>query len=1029
MDETYTVTSIGSDTFYSCSVTSVSIPNTVISINSFAFYGNDGMTSIIIEDGNPNYDSRENCNAVIETASNTLIAGCKSTTIPESVTSIGNYAFYCCIGLTSINIPNSVATIGKVSFYGCSGLTSVTIPNSVISIGSEAFKYCRNLVSVNIPSSVTTIDSQAFYECSSLTSLFIPKSVSSIGSYAFADCSSLSSIVVEEGNPVCDSRENCNAIIGTPNSTVPNILLYGCKNTTIPNSVTSIGESAFRSCSGLTSINIPNSVTSIGASAFSDCTGLTSITIPDSVYSIGSNAFNGCSNLTSIVTPESLTDIGVNAFYKTGWYYKQDNGVLYLDNLCLGYKGDKPTGDLSIKAGTRAISKGAFSYCGLTSVTIPESMAEIGADAFKYCSGLSTINYNAINCVMKSSIFYGAGTGETTINVGDKVTTIPNNAFNCCFGLASIVIPESVTSIGDLAFNNCSGLTSVVIPSSVTSIGEAAFHNTGFTSVTLPESITSIGNQAFKSCSNLTTVNFNATNCATMGTSYEHVFYNCTAVTTLNIGSNVTAIPNYAFRGLSGLTTVTIPNSITTIGNGAFADCSNLTTLNYNATNCTSIGDNVFSATPSVTTLNIGSNVIAIPDYAFSGFSGLTSISIPNSVVSIGENAFSSCTGLTSISISPSVSSIGFRAFAGCSNLASIVVENGNAVYDSRDNCNAIVETASNTIVSGCQSTTIPSTISSIGSGAFYSCSGLTSFSIPETITSIGSMAFYNCTNLTSINIPQTVTSIGNNAFHRTGWYFNQPSGMLYLDNCCLGSNSRNIKETSLNSGTRLICDAAFSGIRNLTTVTIPESVAFIGYDVFDLNNINSITSLNPVPPICNSSDIPDYCILNVPAGSKEAYSTADVWKDFSDIIEIATVEVSTEGNSATFEIPTVENAVTYTVNVYSDEAMTQLVATINYDAEGKIVPMSTSLELSINGFNNGTYYFDVIAKSETGETLSNYTGTFEISTSVIGSISNDNSTTEAARYDIHGNLLCNPTKGINIVKMSDGTIRKELVK
>ena len=263
---TYPVTSIDEMAFYYCtSLTSIDIPNSITKIGSFAFGNCPVLTSIVVESGNPRYDSRNNCKAIIETADNTLIAGCKNTIIPNSVTAIGEYAFEGCYGLANIVIPNSVTSIGNKAFYNCDGLTSINIPNSVTAIGKGVFE----------------------------------------------NCDELASFVVESGNPRYDSRNNCKAIIETADNT----LIAGCKNTIIPNSVTAIGDWAFSYCHGLTSINIPNSVTAIGKGAFESCIGLTSVDISNSVTAIGNYAFYNCGGLTSINIPNSVTSIGDWAFF------------------------------------------------------------------------------------------------------------------------------------------------------------------------------------------------------------------------------------------------------------------------------------------------------------------------------------------------------------------------------------------------------------------------------------------------------------------------------------------------------------------------------------------------------------------------------------------------------------------------------------------------------------------------------------------------------------------------------------------
>ena len=271
-------------------LTSVTIPNSVTSIGEDAFYGCTRLTSV---------------------------------TIPNSVTSIGDFTFYECTGLTSITIPNSVTSIGDYAFYRCTGLTSVTIGNSVTSIGSSAFFACESLTSVIIGNSVTSIGDNAFIGCTGLTSITIPNSVTSIGLEAFCGCTGLTSIVVESGNTCYDSRDNCNAIIETATSA----LILGCQTSIIPNGVTSIGGAAFSYCSGLTSVTIPNSVTSIGVEAFEGCTGLTSVTIPNSVTSIGDYVFRNCSGLTSVISKmENPCTIGSDCYDQ----YVFDNATLFV---------------------------------------------------------------------------------------------------------------------------------------------------------------------------------------------------------------------------------------------------------------------------------------------------------------------------------------------------------------------------------------------------------------------------------------------------------------------------------------------------------------------------------------------------------------------------------------------------------------------------------------------------------------------------------------------------------------------------
>ena len=221
-----------------------------------------------VASNNPRYDSRDECNAIIETRENTLIAGCRNTVIPSSVKAVGDYAFSGCSTLVSIDIPDGVDSVGDYAFRGCTELRSVTFPMGLNSIGASAF-----------------------FDCKALNRVEIPATVRSIGAFAFEHCPAIYSMSVASGNPCYNSSDSCNAIIETATGT----LLAGCMNTVIPATVTSIGDNAFSGCFMLTSLSIPKSVTAIGNYAFAECTSLSSINIPASVTHIGDAAFSGCS--------------------------------------------------------------------------------------------------------------------------------------------------------------------------------------------------------------------------------------------------------------------------------------------------------------------------------------------------------------------------------------------------------------------------------------------------------------------------------------------------------------------------------------------------------------------------------------------------------------------------------------------------------------------------------------------------------------------------------------------------------------
>ncbi|MBQ3605109.1 MAG: leucine-rich repeat domain-containing protein [Muribaculaceae bacterium] len=330
-------------------------------------------------------------------------------------------------------------------------------------------------------------------------------------------------------------------------------------------------------------------------------------------------------------------------------------------------------------------------------------MLVVGLPSHAHDFVVDGIYYNYIDKDAKTvEVTQGSYPGIGPIGYGNDII-IPSN-------VTYDGITYSVTTIDEQAFYECPGLTSVIIPNSVSIIGEHVFSGcTGLTSITIPNSVSTIGKYAFSGC---------------------------TGMTSVTIGNSVSIIGEYVFSGCTGLTSITIPNSVTTIGEYAFGGCKGLTSI------------------------TIPNSVTTIDNQAFAGCTGLTSVTIPNSVSTIDKYAFSGCRGLTSINIPNSVTTIGEYAFIGCTNLSSIIVENGNSNYDSRDNCNAIIETTSNSLVLGCKNTIIPNSVTSIGDYAFYGCSSLTSIYIPNSVTSIGNDAFDGC-KLPILHLPKSVTYVG----------------------------------------------------------------------------------------------------------------------------------------------------------------------------------------------------------------------------------------------------------------------------
>ena len=922
----------------------------------------------------------------------------KSVSIPNTVTTIGNYAFNDCRGLVGITIPNSVTTIGSYAFCYCSGLLGITIPNSVTTIGNYAFDFLTSILGVTIPNSVETMGDHAFSNCSklskvtfeegskltalnsnvfsstALTSIDIPNSVTSIGSYAFQSCSSLESI-------------------------------------NIPNSVTSIGSYAFQSCSSLESINIPNSVTSIGSYAFRSCSSLESINIPNSVTSIGSYAFQSCSSLESINIPNSVTSIGSYAF-----------------SSCSSLES------FIIPENITSLSNGTFSGCSkLTTITVPKNVTWIGYAVFKDCTALTTIIFE---------------NNSQLATIADDKNNANGGSFQNCKSLKNINLPNTLTYIGSYAFSSCTSLNHIDIPNSVTNIARGAFKSSGLVDIEIPSGVISLESNVFESCSKLENVSI-----PTSVTSIpQYAFSSCTALTNIDIPNSVTSIGIYAFQYCSSLASINIPNSVTsidynafqycsklesvyiangvkTISSSAFADCialrdvtlpSTITTLGEKAFNGCGLIErfrcfamtppsnkaNIFTALTDVMQIQVlesalatyqattpwkNYTLVAFPDLGSSTIMNFgdyalefvvtnlersqcsvrcstlptvpTMINIPGEIVingitfdvaTIADNAFANCTYITDINIDNGVKTIGQSAFNGCNAITNVI---------------------------------LPESVETIGKSAFANCSNLTGVSLPSSIKNIGEESFSNCKKLASLECKALkVPTTAYNAFNYvpTALSVQVPESSINLYKNAYPWKLYNIMPLS-GVGTSLVisyddyslkytitsmqpaeCEVVCSNKPSkATTVTIPSTVSIGGniYSVTSLGNNAFANATNisgikchveevPVTPSNAFSNLSSTMKIQVPEASVSSYQVSSPWNEFD--IEAGFHSTITAVSNNTY------NGNVSGGGVYNDGSMATLTATpnenctfVNWSENGTVVSSNAQYSFVVNKDRN----------------------------------------------------------------------------
>ena len=921
---------------------------------------------------------------------------------------IGMNAFSSCNSLKRLTLPKDITSIEQSAFFGCTGLMSITIPSYVTSISKYAFWGCSSLTSIELPNSLTTIDESAFQNCTSLASVTLTSNLTSIESYAFIGCSQLKDVrynvlddlatYIQTDHPeiVVDYDCNCDFKYYQNNQEITSLK--------IPAGITSIGKNVFQKYKGIQSLTFSPALTSISDLQFScDFSNLKSVSVGWQ-DPIAAGTFFGDANMSNctLYVPK-----GTKNTYSKADVWKNFGNIIEYNNqvtITLEQPGTLPQkiSDFDKNLITHLKIKGKINGTDLRFI---REMAGVSVTGEKTDGELANLDLSEAKIVSGGDCYYQDYFDNKHYTSDDELGFC---AFLKCSSLKAISLPGDLKSVSESAFDGCSSLETLNLPSGITSIDNDAFFGcSSLEALNLPSGITSIG---------------------------DYAFYGCSSLRSLPLPSGLISIGDGAFRGCYSLTSLEFPSSLTTLGDAVLGGCFGLTNLTLHS-GLTEVKSNYLFYEMSNNNLKEVRYIIDsdLETYLQSNHpifyqincgikyylndQEITTLEIPSGITSIGDGVFFNSNGLTNLTLSSRVSSIGISAFSYCSNLKDVryyifddlatYIQKGHPAFyvncgikyywNNQEITTLEIPTSVTSIgnyafhcSSGLTSVEFPSNLSSIGDWAFASCSGLTSVDLPSSITKMGEFVFNNCENLSSVKLPSEITAISNGAF---GWCISLknielPAGITSIDEYAF-SQCSNLQNINLPSGITTIGSGAFWNCSNLTNVILPSALTSIGDLAFvNCSNLANVTLSSNITSI-GSSAFSDCKSLKNLTISKDVTSIKDIRfnNDYEDL-ELESVYVAWQNPieaGSFFNRIKISNCTLY-------------------------VPQGTK---------------EAYANADVWKDFGNI---IEYDATGIDKVTNRSDVKEISRYSLNGQRVTSPTKGVNIVVYSDGSIKKVAV-